>query len=78
MSSARFSISDAEPLDMLQEIWLITNSQIYSFLSRRTNAYIYIYINNILYILNTPTCFDVSASSSGSLILPLCYSYENY
>jgi len=35
-----------------------------------TNAqHIYIYINNILGIVNTPTCFDSSASFSGSLIL---------
>jgi len=32
-------------------------------------TYIYIYINNILYIVSTPTCFNASASSSGSLIL---------
>jgi len=31
-----------------------------------------IYINNILYIVSTPTCFSVSASSSGSLELVLC------
>jgi len=29
-------------------------------------------INNILYIVSTPTCFDTFASSSGCLILPLC------
>ena len=34
--------------------------------------YIYIYINNILYTVSTPTCFDTSASSSGSLNLVLC------
>jgi len=28
-----------------------------------------IYINNVLYIVSTPTCFIVSASSSGSLNL---------
>jgi len=33
---------------------------------------IYVYINNILYIVSTPTCFDASASSSGSRILLLC------
>ena len=27
------------------------------------------YNNSILYIVNTPTCFDLSASSSGRLIL---------
>jgi len=26
----------------------------------------YMYINNILFIANNPTCFDASASSSGS------------
>jgi hypothetical protein len=31
------------------------------------NIYIYIYINNALYIISTPTCFNASASSSGSL-----------
>jgi hypothetical protein len=35
---------------------------------------LYICINNILYIVSTPTCFDASASSSGSLIRLLCYS----
>ena len=35
-------------------------------------TYIYIYINNILYIVSTPTCFDAYAlSSSGSLNLVL-------
>jgi len=34
--------------------------------------YIYIYINNILYIVGTSTCFDASASSSGSFNLLLC------
>ena len=33
-------------------------------------TYIYIYKNNILYVVSTPTCFDVSASSSGSLKQP--------
>jgi len=32
-------------------------------------------INNILYIVSTPTCFSASASSSGSLNLVLCWSY---
>jgi len=36
------------------------------------NIYIYMYTNNILYIVSTPTCFDASTSSSGSLILLLC------
>jgi len=31
-----------------------------------------IYIKNILYIISTPTYFDTSALSSGSLILLLC------
>jgi len=35
-------------------------------------------MNNILYIASTPTCFDESASSSGSLILLLCWSYKNH
>ena len=39
-----------------------------SLLSRPTNAQ-HIYINNILYIVNTPTCFDKPAASSGSFIL---------
>jgi len=39
----------------------------------QTNKYIiYIYINNILYIVRTPPCFDASASSAGSIILLLC------
>ena len=29
-------------------------------------------INNILYIVNTPTCFSASALSSGSLNLVMC------
>jgi hypothetical protein len=36
------------------------------------NIYIYIYINNISYIISTPTCFYASSSSSGSLDLVLC------
>jgi len=31
-----------------------------------------IYINNILHIVSTSTCFSVSASSSGSVDLVLC------
>ena len=42
---------------------------LYSLLSRPTNAHIY--INNISYIVSTPTCFSASASSSGSLNLVL-------
>jgi hypothetical protein len=34
------------------------------------------YINNIIYIVRTPTCFNASASSSGSLNLVLCWSYK--
>ena len=33
-------------------------------------------MNNILYIVSTPTCFSASASSSGSLNLVFCYSYN--
>jgi hypothetical protein len=33
---------------------------------------LYIFVNNVLYIVSTPTCFDASALSSGSLILLLC------
>jgi len=36
------------------------------------------YINNILYIVNTATCFDSYASSSGSLILFLLKCYKNH
>ena len=36
-----------------------------------------IYINNILYIVSTPTCCSESASYSGSLILLLCLSYKS-
>ena len=40
---------------------------LYSLLSRPTNAiYIYIYIN-VLYIVITPTCFDIPASHSGMM-----------
>jgi hypothetical protein len=42
-----------------------------SLLSRPTNAQ-HIYINNILFIVNTPTCFNKPASSSGNLFLLLC------
>jgi len=48
---------------------------LYSLLSRPTNAQhtsIYVYINNILYNVSTPTCFNASASSSGCLNLVLC------
>ena len=31
-----------------------------------------IYINNILYVVSTPTCFYASATSSGSLNFVLC------
>jgi len=31
-----------------------------------------IYINNILYIVSTPPCFNWPASSAGSIILLLC------
>jgi hypothetical protein len=51
---------------------------LFSLLCRPTNAqtytyiYIYIYINNnILYIVSTPTCFNASSSSSGSINLVL-------
>ena len=30
---------------------------------------IYIYINNILYIVSDPTCFDAPTSSAGGFIL---------
>ena len=39
---------------------------------------IYIYINNILSIVSTATCFDTSASSSGGTILELCWRYKNH
>ena len=46
---------------------------VYYYLKQQVhNIYIYIYLNNILYIVSTHTCFDVPASSSGSLILLLC------
>jgi hypothetical protein len=35
-----------------------------------------IHINNILYIISTPTCFNVSTSSSGNLNIVLCSSYK--
>jgi hypothetical protein len=38
-------------------------------LSRPTNAQ---YMNNILYITSTPTCFNAYALSSGSLNFVLC------
>ena len=44
------------------------------FLSRPTTAQ-HIFINNILYIVSTPTCFNVSTLSSASLNLVLPYSY---
>jgi len=34
------------------------------------------YINNILYIVSTCTCFNASAPSSGSLYFVLCWGYE--
>jgi hypothetical protein len=39
--------------------------------------YIYIYIDNILYTVNTPTCFDAPATSSGNFIILLCLSHPN-
>jgi hypothetical protein len=46
---------------------------LYSLLSRSTNAQKkYIYINNILYIVSTATCFHASALSSGSLNHAFC------
>ena len=44
---------------------------LYNLLSKPTNAQ-HIYINNILHIVSIPTCFNASASSSGSLNLVLC------
>jgi hypothetical protein len=37
----------------------------------------YMYSNNILYTISTPTCFDAPASSSDSLILLLHYHYQH-
>jgi len=36
-----------------------------------------VYINNVLYIVSTPTCFDAPASSAGSVnfILSRCVPY---
>ena len=49
----------------------------YSLLSRPTNAqHIYIYINNISHYVSSPTCFNATASSSGSLILLFCYNFS--
>jgi len=39
---------------------------------RKTHTHIYTYMNNILYIVSTPTCFYASTLSSGILILLLC------
>jgi hypothetical protein len=41
------------------------------FIIQTTNAQ-HIHINNFVYVVSTPTCFDASASSSDSLILQLC------
>jgi len=46
-----------------------------SLLSRPTNSK-HPYINNISYMVNTPTCFGAPSPSSGSLILLLCWSYK--
>ena len=35
-----------------------------------------IYINNIVYTVSTPTCFNASASSSGRLNLAFCWCYK--
>ena len=42
--------------------------------NNKCTIYIYIYIYKLttLFIVSTPTCFDASASSPGSLILLLC------
>jgi len=38
----------------------------------------YIYINNVLCIISTPTCFSASASSSGSLNLLIITAYRKH
>ena len=37
-----------------------------------THTHIYIYINNILYNTRSSTCFNLSVSSSGNIILLFC------
>ena len=60
------------------------NVYVYILLFQLTNAqiYIYIYITFFLYIMLTPTCFDISQSPSGSFknlyfakLRKLCISY---
>jgi hypothetical protein len=43
-----------------------------------TYIYIYIYINKILQNVSSPTCFNASASSSGSLILSILQKLPNF
>ena len=40
--------------------------------TNKYTAYMYVYINNILYIVSTATCFDAFASYARSFILLLC------
>ena len=51
------------------------NGSLPSLFLRPTNAQ-NIYINNISYIVSTPTHLNASASSSGRLNLVLCLSYK--
>ena len=62
---------------VLNKPYLFSLTQ-HKFIIQTNNCKTYTYINNILYTVNTPTCFDTPLSSSGSLILLLCYSYENH
>jgi hypothetical protein len=50
---------------------------LYSWLYRPTNAQ-HTYINNILYIVSTATCFDASTSYTVSLKHVLCWSDQSY
>ena len=49
-----------------------------NFIIQSNKCTTYIYINNIMYNISTPTCSNVSASSSGRLALLFHWSYRNH
>jgi len=56
-------------------VWQVSEVTDCCLLSRPTNAQ-HIYINNILYIVSTPTCSDAPALSSWSTVLLRCWSHK--
>jgi hypothetical protein len=53
-----------------------SDKYVFLFIIQTKNAQ-HLCLNNIVYIVSTPTCFDALASSSVGLIFLLCLSYKN-